>query len=66
MTVSEFLEKFQNDSDFKQSVILDLENTHSIFSQEELQEHREQIEQLIEYLEQEKETNERFNSKTYK
>lgn len=52
MTVSEFLEKFQNDSDFKQSVILDLEKTQSRFSQEELQEHREQIKQLLEYLEQ--------------
>ena len=59
MTVSEFLEKFQNDSDFKQFIILDLKNTQSRFSTEELQEHREQIKQLIEYLEQqEKETNE--------
>ena len=57
MLVSEFLEKYENDSEFKQSVILDLENTQSRFSQEELQEHREQIKQLIEYLEQ-KEVNE--------
>ena len=57
MLVSEFLEKYENDSEFKQSVILDLENTRSRFSQEELQEHREQIKQLIEYLEQ-KEVNE--------
>ena len=57
MLVSEFLEKYENDSEFKQSVVLDLENTQSRFSQEELQEHREQIKQLIEYLEQ-KEVNE--------
>lgn len=57
MIVSEFLEKYQNDSEFKQSVVLDLEKTKSRFSPEEAQEHREQIKQLIEYLEQ-KEVNE--------
>lgn len=57
MIVSEFLEKYQNDSEFKQSVVLDLEKTKSRFSPEEIQEHREQIKQLIEYLEQ-KEVNE--------
>lgn len=58
MTVSEFLEKYENDSEFKQSIILDLKNTQSRFNPEELQEHREQIKQLIEYLEQqEKEQN---------
>ena len=58
MTVSEFLEKFRNDCEFKQSVVLDLQNTQSRFSQEEIQEHREQIKQLLEYLER-KETNEK-------
>ena len=52
MAVSEFLEKIGNDSEFKQSVVLDLENTQSRFSTEEIQEHSEQIKQLIEYLEQ--------------
>jgi hypothetical protein len=55
MTVSEFLEKYENDSDFKKSLLLDLEKTKSRFNPEELQEHREQIKQLLEYLEQEKE-----------
>ena len=57
MNVSEFLEKYENDFEFKQSVISDLENTQSRFSQEEIQEHQNQIKKLIEYLEQ-KEINE--------
>lgn len=57
MNVSEFLEKYENDFEFKQSVISDLENTQSRFSQEDIQEHQKQIKKLIEYLEQ-KEINE--------
>ena len=38
--------------EFDESVILDLQNTQSRFSHEELREHSEQIKQSIEYLEQ--------------
>lgn len=60
MLLSEFLEKYENNSEIKQSIILDLEKTKSRFSPEEIQEHSAQIKQLIEYLEQqEREQNEK-------
>lgn len=51
ISISELLDKFNNDITFRKSIIRDLNKLKSKFSKEEINEHRVQIESLITQLE---------------
>lgn len=51
MLIDEFINKFYNDLDYKESIQSELLNLKSSFSKQELQEHREEIKQLLSLFE---------------
>lgn len=46
MLVEEFINKFENDIEFKNNIIKELKNKKSIFSEKEILEHKEQLKNL--------------------
>ena len=46
MLVEEFINKFENDIEFKNNIIKELKNKQSIFSEKEILEHQDQLKNL--------------------